>query len=123
MSHSTISAWIEDPSIIIGHDMALKIEQVTGVTIERLISYKQNINYKKKNICFMLREIPKQTIITINSISLPFSQPDKCVIIDWYRCCINFWSSHFKCSCRILYKSFSIRFNITNHKKESSINR
>ena len=29
----------------------------------------------------MLREIPKNVIITINSVSLPFSKPDRCIII------------------------------------------
>lgn len=81
VNHSTISAWIKDPLMIIDNDIALKIEQATGVTIERLIPCKKNVNHNKKKICFMLREIPKNIIITINSVSLPFSQPDRFVII------------------------------------------
>lgn len=81
VSHYTIDEWIKNPSIIIDTDIALKIEQATGVTMERLLPYQQNINHKKKKICFILREVPKQIIITINSVSLPFLRPDRFVII------------------------------------------
>lgn len=81
VSHLTIDAWLTDPSIIIDLDTALKIEQATGVTIERLITNNPKINHQQKNIGFVLREIPKNIIITINSVSLPFSQPDSSVII------------------------------------------
>ena len=81
VNHSTIDAWLKDPSIIIDPAIALKIEQATGVTIERLMPSDKKINHTNKKICFMLREIPKNIIITINSVSLPFSQPDRFVII------------------------------------------
>lgn len=78
---STIDTWLKHPATIIDLSTALKIEEATGVTIERLIPCNQEINRSTKKLDFMLREISKNIIITINSVSLPFSQPDRPVII------------------------------------------
>ena len=84
ITQSTISKWIKDPTITIPYELALKIEQVTGISIERLIPNQPAINAYLKERTFttlLLRKIATNKIITTNSVSLPFLQPNRFIII------------------------------------------
>jgi plasmid maintenance system antidote protein VapI len=84
ITQSTISKWIKDPKITIPYELALKIEQVTGISIERLIPNQPAINAYLKERTFttlLLRKIATNKIITTNSVSLPFLQPNRFIIM------------------------------------------
>ena len=79
-----VSKWISDPSITIPYDSALMIEMHKGISIERLMPDKKEINaYLRERALgiLILREIFKSTIIPTDSVSLPFLQPNRFIII------------------------------------------
>ena len=81
---SSLSKWLKDPSINISYDIALKIEKETQISIERLVPDKKEINaYLKERMLntLMLQKIYKSIIITTGSISLPFLQSNRFIII------------------------------------------
>ena len=81
---SSLSKWISHPAINIAYDLALMIEKKIGIGIERLMPHKKELNtYLEERILnsCMLREIPKNVIITTNSISLQFLQSNRFIII------------------------------------------
>ena len=79
-------------SIMLSYYAALSIEKATGINIDSLMPHEKEMNtYLKKrefNTLF-LREIPKKEIITTNSVSLPFSQPNRFIIIGTDRVLIS----------------------------------
>jgi len=79
-----ISKWIGDPSITIPYDSALMIEKITGISIDRLMPHQKEINayFNERALgTLMLREISKNVIITTGSVSLPFLQSNRFIII------------------------------------------
>lgn len=78
-----ISKWLSNPSITIKYDLLLKIEKDLGINIERLAPHKPINSYVKERpvSLLQLREIFKSAIITTDSVSLPFLQPDRLIII------------------------------------------
>ncbi len=79
-----ISKWINNYSIKIPYDLALRIEQITGINIERLAPDQKKINdyLKQRNFSeLILRKIDKNQIITNDSVSLPFAETNTFIII------------------------------------------
>ena len=84
VTQSTISKWINDPEITIPYDLALKIEKIIKINITRLMPHQQEINAYLKEREFamsLLTEITTDKIITTNSVSLPFLQPNRFIIM------------------------------------------
>lgn len=84
ITRSFLSKLLSDRSITMSYDLAFIIEKKLGIGIECLIPHKKEINaYIEERALnrFMLREISKKVIITTNSISLPFLQSNRFIII------------------------------------------
>lgn len=84
VKQSTINKWINNPEIAIPYDLLLLIEKFTKIGITRLVPELKEVNsYVKERAVttFNLLDIPKSAIITSGSLSLPFLQPNRNIII------------------------------------------
>lgn len=81
---SFLSKLLHDSSTNISYDLAFTIEKELGISIERLMPDKKELNsYVEKRMFsrLMLREFSKNVIITTNSPSLTFLQDNRFIII------------------------------------------